>query len=416
MQAYGCPGVKLKDCSRAWGGNSSGCIMAASRPVKSTRASPSNLVVYAEGREGGRGGRSGGRGGRSGRGGRGRRGPRLSSDGKEHIGSSLTNIMDRVFPGPPPDGGPPLRVLPIGGLGEIGMNCMLVGAGDRYVVIDAGLMFPDFSDLGMQKILPDTSFLHAWRDKIEAVIITHGHEDHIGALPWVVPALDPNTPIYASSFVMRLVQRRLTEFSLFNPDRFRTFEMKDKFEAGPFMVEPVRVTHSIPDCCGLVLRSEFGTIVMAHLGKGCVVVTQFASNIHRLHSVMAHHGKGRVVVTQFASNIHRLHSVKQAADASGRKICFIGMSLNTYLEAADKDGKAPFSPTDLIPVEDLDSYDVNKVLIVSTGSQAEPRAQLSLASRGASKLIKIRPDDLVLYSAKAGSGGRGQESFKDGAG
>lgn len=155
----------------------------------------------------------------------------------------------------------PLRILPIGGLGEIGMNCMLVGCYDRYILADAGLMFPDFSDLGMQKILPDTSFLHQWRDKIEALVITHGHEDHIGAMPWVVPALDPSTPIFVSSFVKRLVQKRLTEYSLFDETRFKTFEMNKPFQAGPFQVEPVRVTHSIPDCCGLIMRSDHGTIV-----------------------------------------------------------------------------------------------------------------------------------------------------------
>ena len=117
-----------------------------------------------------------------------------ASDGEQHLGSSLGDqFSKRAFPGPPPmdANAPPLRILPIGGLGEIGMNCMLVGCYDRYILIDAGLMFPDFSDLGMQKILPDTSFLHQWRDKIEALVITHGHEDHIGAMPWVVPALDP---------------------------------------------------------------------------------------------------------------------------------------------------------------------------------------------------------------------------------
>ncbi len=140
--------------------------------------------------------------------------------------------------------------------GEIGMNCMMVGAYDRYIVVDAGLMFPDFQDLvggsriyactfihkfhcccdtqGMQKILPDTSFLHQWKDKIEALVITHGHEDHIGALPWVIPALDPSTPIYASSFVMRLIKRRLLEYSLFDEKRFIQFDMNQPFQAGPF--------------------------------------------------------------------------------------------------------------------------------------------------------------------------------------
>lgn len=192
----------------------------------------------------------------------------IQSDGESHLGSSQMP-KNRQFPGPPPDEGPPLRILPIGGLGEIGMNCMLVGARDRYILIDAGLMFPDFTvrpsaasaattrtsilpirlirrallqDYGMQKILPDTSFLAEWRDKIEALVITHGHEDHIGALPWVVPALHPETPIFAGAFSMQLVQRRLREYTLFDESRFHTFGMRQRFQAGPFECAP----HPLP--------------------------------------------------------------------------------------------------------------------------------------------------------------------------
>ena len=183
------------------------------------------------------------------------------SDGVEHLGSALDVLSQRPFPGPPPEEGPPLRILPIGGLCEIGMNCMLIGAQDRYILVDAGLMFPDQAEIGMQKVLPDASFLRQWRDKIEAVVITHGHEDHIGALPWVIPALDPSTPIYSGSFVMSLVKRRLVEYGLWDQSRMHTFKMRERFNLGPFECEPVRVTHSIPDCCGLILRSEFGNIV-----------------------------------------------------------------------------------------------------------------------------------------------------------
>lgn len=360
----------------------------------------------------------------------------IQSNGTEHLGSALERQPNRPFPGPPSGEGPPLRILPVGGLGEIGMNCMLVGVYDRYILIDAGLMFPDFSDLGMNKILPDTTFLAEWKDKIEAVIITHGHEDHIGALPWVIPALDPNTPIYAGAFTMQLVRRRLQEFNLFNEQRFHTFKMRDQFQAGPFECSPLRVTHSIPDCCGLILRSEHGNIV--HTGdwkieedpvdgqkfdrtvfeqigqEGATLFMSDSTNVlspgrttseasveqRLMQRVLAHQGKGRVVATQFASNIHRLAAVKKAADAANRKMCFVGMSLNTYLEAAANEGMAPFDPKDLIPVTDLDSYDPNEVLVVTTGSQAEPRAALCLASREASHLLKLAPTDLLLYSAK----------------
>ncbi|KAK9828609.1 hypothetical protein WJX72_001027 [[Myrmecia] bisecta] len=361
---------------------------------------------------------------------------RVSSDGYEHLGSALKYPANRPFPGPPPGQGPPLRILPIGGLGEIGMNCMLVGVYDRYILIDAGLMFPDFTDLGVQKILPDTSFLAQWRDKIEAVFITHGHEDHIGALPWVIPALDPATPVFAAGFSMQLVKRRLQEFNLWDESRFHVFQMNQRFQLGPFECEPIRVTHSIPDCCGLILRSEHGNIV--HTGdwkidedpidnqifdrtafeaigrEGVSLLMSDSTNVLSpgrtkgeagvkqalIERVQRHNGKGRVVVTQFASNLHRIAGVKAAADAANRKICFIGMSLNTYLEAAERDGRAPFSSKDLIHQADLDRYDPSEVLIVTTGSQAEPRAALSLASREASHVLKLNDSDLLLYAAR----------------
>ncbi|EYU23118.1 hypothetical protein MIMGU_mgv1a0011952mg, partial [Erythranthe guttata] len=127
-----------------------------------------------------------------------RRSGRSEGPGKS-MEDSVKRKMEQFYEG---SDGPPLRILPIGGLGEIGMNCMLVGNYDRYILIDAGIMFPDCEDLGVQKIIPDTTFIKKWSHKIEAVIITHGHEDHIGALPWVIPALDPHTPIFASSFTM----------------------------------------------------------------------------------------------------------------------------------------------------------------------------------------------------------------------
>ncbi|WOK96599.1 hypothetical protein Cni_G05306 [Canna indica] len=330
--------------------------------------------------------------------------------------------------------GPPLRVLPIGGLGEIGMNCMLVGNFDRYILIDAGIMFPDYDEFGVQKIVPDTTFIKRWSHKIEAVIITHGHEDHIGALPWVIPALDSHTPIFASSFTMELIKKRLKEFGIFVPSRLKEFKVRRRFQAGPFEVEPIRVTHSIPDCCGLVLRCSDGTIfhtgdwkidespldgkifdrdALEQLSKeGVTLMMSDSTNVLSpgrsisetvvADSLLRHisEAKGRVITTQFASNIHRLGSVKAAADFTGRKMVLVGMSLRTYLDAAFKDGKAPIDPSTLVKVEDIDAYAPKDLLIVTTGSQAEPRAALNLASFGSSHSLKLGKDDLVLYSAK----------------
>ncbi|KAL0415681.1 UNVERIFIED_CONTAM: Ribonuclease J [Sesamum latifolium] len=325
---------------------------------------------------------------------------------------SVKRKMEQFYEG---SDGPPLRILPIGGLGEIGMNCMLVGNFDRYILIDAGVMFPDYDELGVQKIIPDTTFIKKWSHKIEAVIITHGHEDHIGALPW-------------------LIKKRLKEFGIFVPSRLKVFKTRRRFVAGPFEVEPIRVTHSIPDCSGLVFRCPDGTIfhtgdwkidespldgkvfdreALEELSKeGVTLMMSDSTNVLSpgrtlsetvvADSLLRHisAAKGRVITTQFASNIHRLGSVKAAADLTGRKLVFVGMSLRTYLDAAWKDGKAPIDPSTLVKVEDIDAYAPKDLLIVTTGSQAEPRAALNLASYGSSHSLKLNKEDLILYSAK----------------
>ncbi|OMO84067.1 Beta-lactamase-like protein [Corchorus capsularis] len=350
---------------------------------------------------------------------------------RKSMEDSVQRKMEQFYEG---SAGPPLRVLPIGGLGEIGMNCMLVGNYDRYILIDAGVMFPDYDELGVQKIIPDTTFIKKWSHKIEAVVITHGHEDHIGALPWVIPALDPNTPIYASSFTMELIKKRLKENGIFVPSRLKVFKTRKRFMAGPFEIEPLRVTHSIPDCCGLVLRCADGTIlhtgdwkidespldgrifdrqILEDLSKeGVTLMMSDSTNVlspgrttseRSVADALLRHissTKGRIITTQFASNIHRLGSVKAAADLTGRKLVFVGMSLRTYLDAAWKDGKAPIDPSTLVKVEDIDAYAPKDLIIVTTGSQAEPRAALNLASYGSSHAFKLNKEDVILYSAK----------------
>ncbi|KAJ6869197.1 hypothetical protein NC651_034070 [Populus alba x Populus x berolinensis] len=359
-----------------------------------------------------------------------KRSGRMEGAGKS-MEDSVKRKMEQFYEG---SDGPPLRIVPIGGLGEIGMNCMLVGNFDRYILIDAGVMFPDYDELGVQKIIPDTTFIRRWRHKIEAVIITHGHEDHIGALPWVIPALDHHTPIYASSFTMELIKKRLKENGIFVPSRLKVFKTKRKFAAGPFEIEPIRVTHSIPDCCGLVLRCADGTILhtgdwkidespldgkffdretLEELSKeGVTLMMSDSTNVLSPGRTMSESvvadallrrisaAKGRIITTQFASNIHRLGSVKAAADLTGRKMVFVGMSLRTYLDAAWKDGKAPIDPSTLVKVEDIDAYAPKDLLIVTTGSQAEPRAALNLASYGSSHALKLNKEDVILYSAK----------------
>jgi beta-CASP RNase J family ribonuclease len=249
-----------------------------------------------------------------------------------------------------------------------------------------------------------------------------------------VPALDPSTPIYAGWFTMQLIRRRMMEFSLWNDERFKVFEMNERFQAGPFDMEAVRVTHSIPDCCGLIFRCDAGTIV--HTGdwkidenpvdgrvfdreswervgnEGVTLMMSDSTNVLSpgrtvsesavsegiMRRVLGH--RGRIITTQFASNIHRLYGVRDAAEATGRQIAFLGLSLTTYLEAAKKAGIAPIDPEKLIPADEIDNCDPSKLLIVTTGSQGEDRAQLAQAAFGSSRLLTLQPEDLLLYSAK----------------
>lgn len=256
------------------------------------------------------------------------------------------------------------------------------------------------------------------------------------ALPWVLPALNNSVPVFAGSFTMQLVQRRMREFNMLGDgSRFKTMRMKERFNAGPFEVEPVRVTHSIPDCCGLILRSEAGNIV--HTGdwkldeapidgqhfdreafrragdEGVTLMMSDSTNSlapgrstsesdvkGALMKTVASKSSGRIVATQFASNLHRLFSIKAAADAANRKVAFLGASLYTYLDAAHNDGRCPFDPNELVPPEELDGYEPQRLLIVTTGSQGEERSALNLAAHGAARYLQLSEEDTLIYSAK----------------
>ncbi|VAI57648.1 hypothetical protein VPH35_110968 [Triticum aestivum] len=303
--------------------------------------------------------------------------------------------------------GPPLRVLPIGGLGEIATTSLVC---KRLFLTQLS------SRNGATKL--KQLLLHM------AMKITS-----------VIPALDSTTPIFASSFTMELIKKRLKEFGIFLSSRLKSFRVRNRFQAGPFEVEPIRVTHSIPDCCGLVLRCGDGTIfhtgdwkidespvdgrifdreALEELSKeGVTLMMSDSTNILSpgrstsesvvASSLLRHvsEAKGRrVITTQFASNIHRIGSIKAAADLTGRRLVFVGMSLRTYLEAAFRDGKAPLDPSTLVKAEDMDAYDPKNLLVVTTGSQAEPRAALNLASYGGSHALKLCKEDVLLYSAK----------------
>lgn len=328
----------------------------------------------------------------------------------------------------------PLSITPLGGLNKIGMNAMLIGHKNRYVLVDCGVGFAPSSMIGAERMLPDLAFLERNRDKIEAVVITHGHEDHIGALPWALPALDPATPIYASGFTTELIQSRLKEHNLWRPDRMRLFSPAARFNAGPFEVQAIRVTHSIPDCASVVLRCEDGAILhtgdwkidetpmdgehfdresFANLAKdGIDIMLSDSTNINspgRTLSeaqITAELAKtieawpGRVIVTLFASNLHRLRGLGQVAKATGRKLVLCGRSFWKYLEAAEQSGASPLRRDDIADIDDLSRFDPSEVIVVTTGSQGEPRSALARAANGEHDHLKLGRGDLLLHSAR----------------
>jgi len=336
----------------------------------------------------------------------------------------------------------PIRVLPLGGLGEIGMNCMLIGHHDRYVMVDCGIQFPDPWEIGADRKLVDLDMLGDYADRIEAVLITHGHEDHIGGLPWALPYLDASVRIFASRFTERLIEKRLGEHNSWDAARIVNYEAGETFRAGPFEVEAVRVTHSLPDCCSLALKCEDGVVV--HTGdwkideqpmdgehfdreafkrigdEGVVCLLSDSTNVmvpgwtrseravaqSLLETIDGY--PGRIICTQFASNMHRVQALVEAAAATDRKIVFAGRSLHRYLKAAATCGRAPIDPGKIVDIDNVDHLPDHRVLVVSTGSQGERNSVLGRASEGGHPRLRLRKGDLVLHSARIIPGNEAQ--------
>nr|BAS01630.1 regulator of transcription that contains myb domains [Lotharella vacuolata] len=354
---------------------------------------------------------------------------------KTNVKKKIFNIEKKINKG--------IVIIPLGGLGEIGMNCMLLGIDNRFILIDAGIMFSELSIIGIKKVLPDINFLGFFRDKIEALVITHGHEDHIGALEWVnkkylkiIPALDQATIIYSPRLVFNIFKKRYHKQKRFLDSMFVIFKIKTEFVLGPFMCQVFRVTHSIPDCCGLVFKSYLGNLL--HTGDWKIddypldgeqfdklfleklarekVLLMMSDSTNAMSSgrsdsekiiqnsiikkIINENDNRRIIITQFASNLFRLNSIRKAAELSKRKITFIGVSLHSYLEAALLSGRAPLHPGEVAMHQDLEKLEPDKLIIVTTGSQGEENGTLNLASIGKSNKLKINSNDTVIYSAK----------------
>ncbi|OLB10918.1 MAG: ribonuclease J [Candidatus Rokubacteria bacterium 13_1_20CM_2_68_19] len=328
---------------------------------------------------------------------------------------------------------PAVRLIPLGGLGEIGLNMMLVEFGDDVVAVDCGLMFPDPDEMpGIDYVIPDFSYAVAKRDGFRAVLLTHGHEDHIGALPYLLRTT--RIPVYGTPLTLALVAEKLREHNLLETADLRPMKPHDRIEAGPFRIEPIRVTHSIADGIGLAIDTPVGTIVhtgdfkldpspldgetpdykrFTELGEhGVLLLCSDSTNVGRPGHTRSEldvgvalrerfqRASGRIVVATFASHIHRIQQVLTLAAEHGRRVALLGMSMEKNVRVASDLGYLRV-PADLVmPLDDLVALPPGRQVILSTGSQGEPNSALSLLATGEHRAMQVERGDLVIISAR----------------
>jgi ribonuclease J len=328
---------------------------------------------------------------------------------------------------------PTLDVVPLGGLGEFGMNMMAVSWGDTLVLIDAGVMFPDPELLGVDLVIPDLSYLEQRAVKASAVVLTHGHEDHIGALPHVLRLVDG--PIYATPLTLALVEPKLEEHGIDAAGRLEPVQPGGTVRVGELEIEFLRVTHSIPDAIALAIHTPVGTLVhtgdfkidqtpldgrlfdfhrFTELGaQGVLALFADSTNIERpgvtgseadviepFEEVFAS-TRGKLIVTAFATSIYRMQILADLAQRFGRKLAFVGRGMIEHSQIAQRLGYLQLPPNLVIRDADVRSHDPARVLCVTTGSQGEPMAALSRIAVNDHRHVSVEPEDRVVFSARA---------------
>ncbi|MGI6421756.1 MAG: ribonuclease J [Syntrophomonadaceae bacterium] len=323
-----------------------------------------------------------------------------------------------------------LQIIPLGGLGEVGKNMTAFRYQDTIIVIDAGLMFPEEELLGIDIVIPDITYLLENREKVKAILLTHGHEDHVGALPYVLKEI--NVPVYGSRLTLGIVERKLDEHNL-SGTMLNVVKPRDSLSIGPFEIEFFRVCHSIPDAMGIALHTPLGIVVhtgdikldqtpvdnelvdfrkFSELGeKGVLVMLGDSTNADRPGFTLSERvvgntfdelfGKceGRIIVTTFASNVHRIQQVVSTAEKYQRKVCVIGRSMVNNVQVAMDLGYIHIPEGMLIDMEDISEYPPQEIVIVTTGSQGEPMSALTRMATADHRWVGIEPGDTVIISA-----------------
>lgn len=335
------------------------------------------------------------------------------------------------------------KVTPLGGLGEIGGNMMVIETEKSAIIIDVGMSFPDDSMHGVDILIPDFTYLRQIRNKLTAICITHAHEDHIGAVPYLFKEIQ--IPIYGSPLPLEMVGAKFDEHKMkHHRSYFRAIQKRKPIRIGDMEVEWMHITHSIIDCSSLAITSEAGTIIhtgdfkidqtpvdgyptdfhrFAHYGeKGVLALLSDSTNSHApgytkseltvgpTFDRIFNEAKGRIIMSTFSSNLHR---IKQAIDrgiAQGRKVCVIGRSMEKNIDVAMMMGYLKYTKDNFIDAHEVNKYPDHEVLIVTTGSQGEPMSALFRMSIHEHRHIKIKPEDLIVLSAKAIPGNEGSVS------
>jgi ribonuclease J len=327
-----------------------------------------------------------------------------------------------------------LRVLPLGGLGEIGKNMTVVEYDGAIVVVDTGLMFPTPDQLGIDLVLPDFTYLRERAADIEAIVLTHGHEDHVGALPYVLRQIGAvgYPPVFGGPLTVAMVRSKLDEHRLRDVP-LQAVDAGERFDAGPFEIETIRLAHSIPDSRAIALTCELGTTLvtgdykfdqtpvdgepadvarLAELGRdGVLLLCGDSTNVDRPgiapseSSVGPHleeafgRCQGRIVVTCFASNIHRVQQVVDAAAALGRKVALVGRSMRKNVNIGRQLGHIDVPEGILVGVREIEDFPDHKLVVISTGSQGEPLSALRRMAHADHPNVELREGDTVIFSA-----------------
>jgi ribonuclease J len=325
-----------------------------------------------------------------------------------------------------------LKIIPLGGLGEFGMNCLAVRWEDEIIVIDAGLMFPESELLGVDIVVPDITYLVENKQHVRAIILTHGHEDHIGGLPWILSEL--KVPVYATEFTLAYVEGKLEEHHLLDETELIEIAPREKFSIGPFTIEPIRVTHSLVDCVALAIETPVGVIIhtgdfkidlaplddkafdlhtFAEYGKrGVLALLQDSTNVDRpgytpseravrprLEEIFSRTEK-KLFFTCFSSSIYRIRIALELARAHGRKVAVVGRSMMESTEIAQDLGYIDVPPGLIINPGQMRDYSPDQLMILISGTQGEPMSALSRAAVDNHRHAKVEAGDTVVLSSR----------------